>query len=250
MKHRDTKARTSVLLVLAGLVPGTALASAPGEAYQAAVQDAAVVEESEVVSTLTPVDPSNQALVWSGDGKRVKVVTWKAAGSYERFIKPYPATWDKEDYIVWVTMAPEMQTFCKELMAANPTADKAALDLRLKQRLGLNPEWQYDVFVELWVSPEDIFRPCMDPSPADTRCETRYPDPLPVVKNVKDYKAFYEGLYFKSFRTPAGVPWTGLGYTYDWGNAAGEQGASEFILSPSAPYEVVAAVPTADYCKP
>jgi len=44
------------------------------------------------------------------------------------------------------------------------------------------------------------------------------------------------------------VPWTGLGYTYDWGNPDSEVGASEFILVPGAAYQVKRAVPTAEYC--
>ena len=54
-------------------------------------------------------------------------------------------------------------------------------------------------------------------------------------------------------RYPPGVPWTGLGYTFNWGGGnskpLGEHGASEFILRPGSPYEVKGAVPNADYCK-
>jgi len=58
------------------------------------------------------------------------------------------------------------------------------------------------------------------------------------------------GLYYKSFRGSVGVPWTGLGYTYDWGNPDSDVNASEFILVPAAPYTIEAVVPTMAYCRP
>jgi hypothetical protein len=99
------------------------------------------------------------------------------------------------------------------------------------------------------VNPEDVFRPCVDPSPTDTNCELNFGTTIPTVKNIKDYQAFYQNIYYKSFRAAPGVPWTGLGYTYDWG-ARDERGASEFILSPSTPYLIEQAVPTMSYCAP
>ncbi|MGH8475484.1 MAG: hypothetical protein ACRER2_06895, partial [Methylococcales bacterium] len=163
------------------------------------------------------------------------------------FIKPYTATSDKEDYVVWVTLAPQVQIFCRNFMASG-SRSKDDLDLRLKQYLGLNHNWNYDVFVELWVSPEDLFRPCVDPEPTDTSCNLEFGKEAPAVKNIKDYKEFYKNLYFKSFRASEGVPWTGIGYTYDWAGQGSEVGASEFILAPNAPYEIKAATPTMDYC--
>ncbi|MGZ8219315.1 hypothetical protein [Methylomagnum sp.] len=53
-----------------------------------------------------------------------------------------------------------------------------------------------------------------------------------------------------SFMAAPGVPWTGVGYTYDWIGTAHGQGESEFILSPGTPYEIKQALPTTEYCKP
>jgi hypothetical protein len=69
------------------------------------------------------------------------------------------------------------------------------------------------------------------------------------VRGIANYPAFYKNLYFGDFRTTPGVPWTGLGYTYDWGNLQTGEGASEFILSPGSRYEIRGAVPTAQYCR-
>ena len=220
------------------------------ERYEAGVADAAVVEASERATDLVPITPDNDSLAWNADRTKIRVLTWKAQGAFDQFLKPYAATSDNEGYVVWVTVAPRMQQRCQQFRRDHPAAAKADLDLYLKQMLGLYPDWNYDVFVELWVSPDALFRPCVDPKPDDQTCEVNFADPVAEVKGIKDYRSFYEALYFKSFRAPPGVPWTGLGYTYNWGHPGNEQGASEFILSPGTPYEVASVTPTMDYCQP
>lgn len=221
--------------------------------YNTGVGDAAVATEGEIATDLVKVTKDNETLVWNADKSRVLVVTWKAEGAYKNFIEGHNATSPSEDYVVWVTLAPKMQQRCQAFSAANPSAGSNGVNLYLKQFLGLYPEWNYDLFVELWVPPESLFRPCVDPQTDDSTCDLQFGDKVPAVTGIKDYKAFYEALYFKSFRYPPGVPWTGLGYTYNWGgnpSDGSEKGASEFILSPGTPYTVERTVPTAEYCAP
>ncbi len=241
--------RRALLVLLPALL---LTACAPGRnvslMYDAAVRDAAVVEENEVSSGLVPVDPSNEALVWNADRTKILVSTWKSRTAYEKFIKPDTRTSDSAAYAVWVTAVPQVRRFCGGWMQDRPGADAADLDLRLKQYLGLHPNWHYDLFVEMWVRPQDLFRPCVDPEVGDASCNVAFGNEDPAVRGIADYPEFYRSLYFKSFRTPPGVPWTGLGYTYDWGNPASDAGASEFILVPGAEYEIKQAVPTTAYC--
>ena len=218
------------------------------ERYMAGVADAAVAEDSERADDLGPITEDNEALAWNKDRTKIRVATWKAQGAYDQFLKPYSATSDNEAYPVWVTVAPRMQERCRQFLRDNPGAGKDELDLFLKQFLGLHPDWNYDLFVELWVAPAALFRPCVDPTPDDSTCNVHFPDKVAEVQGIADYRTFYENLYFGSFRYPPGVPWTGLGYTYNWGNAENEQGASEFILSPGTPYEIASAQPTMEYC--
>lgn len=243
------KAAFFLTLFVAALLLTEEVAATPLR-YSASVHDAAVVESTEIVNTLDALDPANDALLWNEDKSLVKVVTWKSQSSYERFLLPYTQTSDNEANVVWVTLAPRLQEFCRDYMHAHPHAGKTQLVHRLKQRLGLNLDWQYDVFVEMWVSPSDVFRPCVDPDPSDTSCELNFGASVPIVKNIQNYQNFYQGLYYKSFRAAPGVPWTGLGYTYDWGNPRNEQGESEFILSPATPYIIESVSPTMAYCAP
>ncbi len=212
--------------------------------YQKAVRDAAIVKAKEKTNTLLAITPNNPKLVWNEDKTKLLVVTWKSRGAYEKFMKNNTQAPSDPNYALWVSAAPQVKAFCQAY--EHDTDDE--LNLRLKQYLGLAPDWQYDVFVEMWVSPEHLFRPCVDPEINDTQCENKVPDKFPVVANIPDYGLFYKNLYFKSFRESTGVPWSGLGYTYDWGNDDSEIGASEFILMPNAPYQVKQVRTTHEYC--
>lgn len=250
----------TAVFLLAAILTGNAPTradppSARGDhGYEWAVRDAAVPESGEINTQLVAVEPGNDSLIWNDDRSRVKVVSWMSWQTYLDYFLPYSETSPEEQYVLWVTMAPYVQRFCRDYARHQPRLTSAALERRLKQRLGLDPERHYEVFVELWIDPGHLVRPCVDPEPTDTGCTLDFNDNPPVVRNIGDYVAFYKNLYFKSFRTDSDQPWTGLGYTYDWLHAGpwsrsdAEFGESEFILSPQTPYHIEAAIPTWDYC--
>ena len=221
----------------------------PPTMFEKAVNDAAVVEPADVYDRLVAVTPDNHALIWNADKTRVRVVMWKSRKSYESFYKDKHFADADEAYLTWVTTAPEVKTFAQGYLSQFPFVTKDKIDLRLKQYLGLKPEWHYDLFIEMWVSPKDLFRPCTDPEIDDTVCNIGFSKQSPKVKGIACYPCFYKNLYFEDFRTRPGVPWTGMGYTYDWGSREHPFGASEFILVPGAAYEIVKVVETMDYIK-
>lgn len=240
-----------VAFSLNGLIACTELTpplSSSEQSYQHAVSDAVLVRENKIAKNLVAVDDKNPALIWNMDKSKILVVTWKEQTAYEKFFQPNQATSSNPDHATWVTTAPQVQKFCQNYLDTTQ-ADKQQLDLRLKQYLGLNADWNYDVFIEMWVSPQNLFRPCVDPETNDSTCNLQFGKTLPQVKNIPDYAGFYKNLYFKSFRASAGVPWTGLGYTYDWGNIESPVGASEFILVPQSEYKIKRVISTLDYCK-
>lgn len=224
------------------------------ERYRAAIQDAALVEPEKDVDSLVQVVPTNPRLVWNATKTQVLVVTWKSQSSYENYIKPNSSSPKREDQLIWVTAAPQIKEFCQRYLKNYPKATEADLKLRLKQYLGLNPDWNYDLFVEIWVSPQDLFRPCVNPDITQRQCPLNFEGAAPKVTGVtpeagiQNYPSFYQALYFRSIRS-ALQPWTGLGYTYDWGSPIGHVGASEFILVPGAAYAVKQAEPTMKYCR-
>ncbi len=238
-----------IFLFSAGVAAESDVSDVSDDLYHRAVVDAAFPEQDEITSKLIPIVKDSSELLWNADKSKVLVTTWKSTSSYEQFLKPHSKTSENPDHAVWVTAVPQVKRVCGAMFAANPKVSQEAVELRLKQYLGLNPDWQYDIFVEMWVNPADLFRPCVDPQIKDTSCNLHFGENIPTVKNIPDYRKFYENLYYKSYRSGDGVPWTGLGYTYDWGNSESEVGASEYILVPGASYEIQQVVSTVEYCK-
>ena len=257
-KHLNLPALLAVLLIQTGCAEHalkqaqnvTNDAATEKQQYHEALMDAAIVDDNDLTDRLLAVTGDNPDLVWNADKSKVLVATWKSKSAYDGYIKNSTQTSNNPDYAVWVTLAPQVKTFCQRYLVENPKATDDQLNLRLKQYLGLppDPNQSYDVFVELWVNPTDLFRPCVDPEINDHTCNKDIPKSFPAVKHIPDYGAFYQNLYFNRFRAANRYPWTGIGYTYDWGNPLSKVGASEFILIPETPYQIKQPVATRDYC--
>lgn len=202
-------------------------------AYQAAIEDAAVPESSEIIDTLVSITELNEELAW--DQGKVKMVTWTSWNGYDSLIGQ-ETTLSRE---VWVTAAPFVQLFCK---SAGMTGDD--LDLRLEELLGLPPNSGKNRFVSLWVDPVDMFRPCKDPEITDTTCGLEFP-----AGTSEEHIAWIENLQATSYGVN-GYPWTQLGYTYDWFDDGSDVGMSEFVISSGATVTVKSVDFTSDYCGP
>lgn len=199
------------------------------EMYAEAVEDAKVAEASEIYDGLDAVVESNAALTWRGTAgdKDVLAATWTSWSGYDGKVD---STMTLSVYL-WVTLAPEIKTFCK-----SHAVTSSDLPLRLEQLLGLPPAKGYTKFVEVWVDPDDMFRPSPDPEVTDTVAQLNYP------ANVSaEHKAWYES----NLSTP--YPWTRLGYTYDWGNPASEVGLSEFVIRKGATVTIRSVTSTNQY---
>jgi len=239
--------RTVVLLGLVLLWAGCggtqpATESEPEAQYRAAIQDARAAEPSEITTTLTPLIPYNESLVWRtvGDSiRQVLVVTWGDSDTLPPAAAGDTVTADQD---VWVTAVPQLRQFCRDLDRRGD-----ALRLRLAQRLGLPPDATYDRFVELWVRPQDLVRPCPDPEVTDRECELRPPTPEAHVQISDAHQEWFQELKATSYG-PNGYPFTGLGYTYDWHPSTDEVGPSEFVLRPGEDAQIRATYSTAAYC--
>lgn len=216
-----------------------------------AIEDASVAEPSEIYAGLVAIRPDNATLVREGDspGSRIRVVSWMSEETFQRYWaepaglpadKAAPNTWNVQ---IWATTVPEVRELCRRI-----DGDVAAVTARVKQFLGLDPTRGYARFVEFWVAPDDLLRPCPDSETDDSVCGLDLPD-----GTATDYRAWFTGNYYYAYSVK-GAPWTRLGYTYDWAAAADvlnphrPVGASEFILRPGAPYSIAARYTTAEYC--
>jgi hypothetical protein len=237
----------------------------PQAGYNAAVQDARNMTAEKISKSLTAIVPENKNLKWENDapGTRVLVATWlgnqAACESYLDLATPgckagseCASYW----YNSWVTVVPEL----KKLLGRSPTL------LRVDQALGLPPPaigqtLDNTCILELYISPGNLFRPSSDPEVTDEEAELHFP--LDGFRKYDDATLVYSEMPCDVARcpncTPSGkcgmttyrnwfgnrrayvysqtavnspYPWTGLGYTYDWGNPAPPHlGLSEFVIN-------------------
>lgn len=244
--------RLALLLIIAALAfPATSLAQGVTicdkyPEYCRAVRDAEAATPDKISKNLTAIVDSNTNLIREkySSCKRVLVTTWVDAGTYKREYQDkvdQPYTFDSCRY-TWVTVAPEVSNFCKSLGLKDER-----LTARLEQLLGLPPEGNKAYFIEFWVNPDDLFRPCPDSEINDQECALNFPRSKYVTVDV-DYVTWFFDLRNGSYGASGGYPWTRLGYTYDWGNPASHVGVSEFIIRPGSTVKIKATPSTAEYC--
>ena len=210
--------------------------------YRRAIQSAMYPEQSKVDTNLVPITKQNPNLTWSKiDGEDyILVVTWKQNVSYyQNYIDS--TFYNTGNYPIWVTTAPELKQRMKKEKATN-------VNRRLLQLLGLPPNATYSYFVEFWVRPADLFRPCPDKEVSDKRCEICFPaNTDPAHKNwinSSRIDRYYQCDLYQQY------PWTELGYTYDWNpKNKSHIGLSEFVIGANTNIKVKAVQTTADYLK-
>ena len=253
-----------------GIGPGRAQegAIAPPAAYWQAVEDARTPEPHEVFRDLTAITRHNSALTWDGQG-RVLVATWADWAGYTQNVgSQLIVTRD-----VWVTVVPDLQTFC----AAYTPTPEIPLAARLSQVLGLPPEpaaqAAHRQVVEVWVDPQFLFRPSPDPEITDHEAELTFRTGNAFISVPSSYLQWFYAQYDQRYQyqgqpialdgaaPPSALPypWTQLGYTYDWGDRADwatldpdrpeHVGLSEFVVRQWSPVAVHAAHPPSDYCR-
>lgn len=191
------------------------------ERYQRAVMDAMYPTEEKVQSQLIAITESNNKLIRKtikGE-EYILAVSWKAKNYY-----PDSGRYNTKDYEIWVTTAPEL---LQRIAGIKPQRRQ----MRLNQLLGLPPEARYQYFIEFWVRPADLFRPCPDKEITDSRCNICFTtkDSLDMA-HIKWINNFRLAAYY-SCGLPNQYPWTELGYTYDWSpRNKSHKGCSEFVI--------------------
>lgn len=251
------------------------------DSYLAALADSSNATQEKISKRLLALvpfkDQTNQNelcggnLAWEWDPtynvfpSRIKVATFVSRQTYEQNYKPnldeHASTFVLRKSL-WVTVVPEMKYFFSRKLFRDagqcpPTAE------RVGQVLGLNPYSGGEVFIEMWIEPQYLFRPSADPAITDHEAELAtklttghwfFPsDPNPFMtindenlyldaqwkSNAVTFKEWYmnraETIYqyqgdSKTVCDP--YPWTRLGYTYDWGepHRGKHEGLSEFVV--------------------
>ena len=225
--------------------------SPPGERLRFAdtLRAVAVRNPANVHSGLIPINKANTDLVRRPGAQNELLVASlmkvDVAKQWYGYPNDMPHDGTAPEGGSWVTVVPELKHFCSRVPGSE-------LAVRLRQFLGLPPPEagaEYRI-VEMWVDEENLFRPCLDPEIDDSVCEVGTSDGSKSAPGVEDYRHYLLELHQEKYDTAGGMPWTGLGYTYDWGGGDKIIGASEFILGPGLPYEAHAGYTLSAYCPP
>jgi len=199
--------------------------------YHEAIIGAMTPDSSKIYQNLTDINLTNKNLIWKEiDGEKYLLcVTWKEKISkYENYVDSTYYNSGKSD--IWVTISPEL---LNKLQVENFN-DR---DLRIKQLLGLPPTSNYNYFVEFWVKPDDLFRPCADSEINDSECELCFPGNTDSTHIfwINDYRieSYYQCELYDKY------PWTQLGYTYDWNpKNKSNIGLSEFVIKQNSKVKI------------
>ncbi|MEY2911651.1 MAG: hypothetical protein RLZZ184_960 [Cyanobacteriota bacterium] len=216
------------------------------------IEDAKEPLANEVVNNLWALSANNPQIKSRENNGKIEYLmsTWKYTSNPTT---DWPIGAKKLlPYQTWFTAVPQVKEFCQKYQATDSNIpDNIELSLRLQQYLGLilNKYSTKTHFVEMWVKGEDLMRPCIDGEINDSSCDLL---PLPVPDHSPVVKTIYTNSYSNAKKEY--YPWSGLGYTYDWGNPQKpHQGPSEFIINPTpekpVEVEVVSVTPTQKYCQ-
>lgn len=123
-------------------------------------------------------------------------------------------TWDES----WVCSVKEYSLWAKK----NKDNIKDPL-LRTKQVLGMNEDSQNTYISSMWFSPADLIRPAYV-------INVNKPMKIEMEEDVsEEYISWFKSQYYYSYEVKH-LPWTRLGYTYDWSSEAKDRyGLTEFI---------------------
>ena len=224
-------------------------------AYVHGLEIAQYPTPERISNQLLVLDRSNEALTWDEAG-RLLVTTWTRS---KYFTAPeYQRGYEFALYgETWFSTGTQVQDVC-----TSSGLQGDALVLRLEQLLGLPPGMEYDAFMQVWIDPSALFRPCAEPSVTTASCPVSAPlkseSPDQVGWDCSAPADPHSQWLCNSWVARYGdsnplrrFPWTALGYTYDWSpdNSSGE-GPSEFVAPGQTPVVFERLVSTEAFCTP
>ena len=228
-----------LLATIALLISFNVIGQTNRELYKLSIINSIYPDSSEICTKLVQINDSNKTLIRKNiNGEEyILVCTWKQNVSFYQ----KDTVFNTGTYPIWVTTAPELKNRIKKESPKD-------VNLRLIQLLGLPPTAQYSYFVEFWVRPVDLFRPCPDKEITDSKCDLCFPegtDPEHIKWiNENRISRYYQcDLYYQ-------YPWGQLGYTYDWNpKNKSHFGLSEFIIGTNKTIYINRIVTTLEYLK-
>lgn len=213
---------------------------------------------------------TNSFFTWTTnfDGQwRIKMVTWTRL----IYSNSYAPGGKQTNFYGqgFLTVAGQITNFFATNYGTNITPEQA--HLRVAQLLGMPDTSANDAFAEIWVRPEDIFRPARITSIAETNITSSWPGYAQANPDPLTYSNAVDGTSFAAYSnyfndvllnpTNSGIatnpyaynfPFSGMGYTWDWASPTNDTnfgfiGMSEFVAPKSVSYYTDTFTPTWEY---
>ncbi len=190
--------------------------------YQNSVYNAMTADSSYVIDSLWAISSSNPHLKWKEiDGENYLQVANLTAFPDSYKVDSLSNWWGD----VWVFIPQQAH----QRFSFNPDGSSKDTTMRFKQLLGLPPQKEYTHIAVLWIKSSDLFRPAGDNEIDD---KTAYQNLAPNADSA--YKAWFDSNLIYSYYGTSPMPWTRMGYTYDWADFTSRVGLSEFCIKPNS----------------
>lgn len=193
----------------------------------------AIEATSEKLRPLVNLIKNEEKVIWNNKGDKVLLFTLHRYP--DSYIEGTTLTihWDS-----WLCSVKEYSNWYK-----NNKGNISDVLIRTKQVLGMSHESKNTYISSLWIDPSTVIRPAYVTDPTKEMA-------LQFEQGVSnEYKAWFESQYYYSYET-AHLPWTRLGYTYDWSKEASDRyGLSEFLATDGAIITVDKTLTVEDFAK-
>ena len=196
----------------------------------AAIADAQKLDSSKIANDLMPVKKGYPGEEWATfDGRdMVLLVTLADSSRMKRFFGRDDVYQIDREMGTWVTIPADW----KRKKEAFEGLDSVAAHMRLIQMYGLSPDCDYNIMVQFYADPATMFRPAHDPDITTTSAGLEFP--AYANENYKvgetNFREWYRYSVSAAYEDDSPLPWTQMGYTYDWHNGANHKGLSEYIV--------------------
>lgn len=228
-----------LLTIISLVICSVIFAQTDRELYRQSIVNSIYPDSSKLYNGLVQIADCNKDLIRKNikGEEYILVCTWKQNISF--YAKD--TIFNTGNWPLWVTTAPELKNRIKSEVVKDT-------NLRLIQLLGLPPGSKYSYFVEMWVRPQDLFRPCPDKEITDGKCDLCFPSGTDAdhIKWINENRIsrYYQCDLYNQY------PWGQLGYTYDWNpDNKSHVGLSEFIIGVNKTVYINRIVTTQDYLR-
>ena len=173
-----------------------------------------VIEATEEdIRPLVSLTKNEEKLYWNEDNKVLLFTFHRFPSSYLDG-EEVTFTWGES----WLCSVKEYENW----YLSNKSNIKDVL-LRTKQVLGMSDESKNTYITSMWIDPSVVYRPAYITDPTKQMSLTFDEN------ETQAYKDWFASQYYYSYDV-SHLPWTRLGYTYDWSKEAKDRyGLTEFI---------------------